>query len=219
MKKSLMSKLLAAAAAMVMVLSLTACSNQNTTVDETPDSSVSVSDTTVSGGDVSASDVSGSDVVVVDDETASNSALEAYFAALNSGNVDKLVELTAAPPMMDFLSGIGLDADYLRSSFQTVIDSMKAVSGDYRIDYTYTVTDADEAAQAALAAELDALSEGAGQKVQAVRVYSVDMAAYAVPAAVSGTDVSASDAAEALEQSSSTLRLYKYDGVWYVFGE
>lgn len=219
MKKSLMSKLLAAAAAMVMVLSLTACSNQNTTVDETPDSPVSVSDTTVSGGDVSASDVSGSDVVVVDDETASNSALEAYFAALNSGNVDKLVELTAAPPMMDFLSGIGLDADYLRSSFQTVIDSMKAVSGDYRIDYTYTVIDADEAAQAALAAELDALSEGAGQKVQAVRVYSVDMVAYAVPAVVSGTDVSASDAAEALEQSSSTLRLYKYDGVWYVFGE
>lgn len=219
MKKSLINKILAAAAAVLMMVSMTACTNQNTPADsDDQGSSEVVSDTVISDADVSGSDVSASDVVVVDDETAANNTLDAYFAALNSGDVDKLVELTAAPPMKAFLSAIGLDTDYLRSGFQAAIDGMKAVAGEYHIAYEYTVV--DETDMSAFAAELNALSEGAGDKVQAVRTYNVNMTAYAASAAVSDADVSASDVnGEMLEQSEGQLRLFKYDGVWYVFGD
>lgn len=231
MKNALTRKIIAALSALFILTSLAACGNQpaQESVDQPAvSSSTDVSGADVSGSDVSGSDVSASDVVVVDDETASNNVLDAYFAALNSGDADKLVELTYAPPMADFLDGVGLGSDYLLSSFQATIDGMNAVSGGYHIEYEYTVTDADEVDLTAFAAEVDALSKGSGAKVQAMRRYVVSMTAYTAQAAapvsggdVSGADVSASDVVlgEKLEESEGVLRLFKFDGVWYVFGD
>lgn len=229
MKNTFTHKLLAAAAALLIVASLTACGSQDA-VDASNDvpadvtSSADVSDSDASASDVvvSGGDVSGSDVVVVDDATAADSVFNAYFAAFNSGDAEKLAEVIGAPPMLAFLENAGVGSDYLLTSCRNTLSAMEGVT----IVYEYTVAEADEGQLAAIAADLNALSSGAGDKVQAARVYNVNMTAYADIQSVSGSDVSASDAVSgsdaagnALEQSSGVIRLYKYDGAWYVLGE
>lgn len=244
MKNALTQKIIAAVMALFMLTSLAACGGQNvedagepsapasSAADAPAEENVSGSDTSYT--DVSATDVSASDVPVVDDAAAADSVLNAYFDALNSGDADKLVELTCSQPLTDYLEAAGLGADYLRASYQATVDGMKSVSGGYRIAAEFTAADATEEELAALAAAMDALSAGAGAKVQAVRIYKVNMKAYAAEAAdvvasiadvISNTDlVSIADAveevvsAELLEESESVLRLYKYADVWYVYG-
>ncbi len=231
MKNAFTRKIVTAAAALLVVLSLSGCSMyappEETPADPSAGNVVTAAD--VSATDVSGSDVSASDVVVLDDATLADNALNAYFAAMNSGDVDRLVELTAAPPMVSFLESIGTDVSYLSTSFRRTIDSMKAVSGGYNIVWDYTAAEASEDEMTAIRAEIDALSAGAGEKVEAARVYEVSLKAYAADMTViSGSDVSTadvissvdvvsgSDAVQVLEESESTMNLYKYGGQWYV---
>lgn len=229
MKKSLISKIAAAAAALLAAVALTGCSVKAPADDTANDGAVTpvTSAADVSGSDVSGSDVSGSDVV--DDAVLADQVFNDYFFALNAGDADKLVELTAAPPLMSLLETIGAGEDYLLSSYQATIDGMKAVSGGYRIAYDYTVVDAEGDQLGAVITEIEGMSAGAGEKVQAARVYTVNMKAYAAQMpVVSGADVvSATDAvsdadipadAQVLEESESVLILYKYGGNWYVLG-
>ncbi len=228
MKKLLISKIAAAAAALLMALALTGCGAKAPADDTADEGTVTpvTSAADVSGSDVSGSDVSGSDVV--DDAAEADRVFNEYFAALNAGDAGKLVELTAAPPMMSLLETIGAGEDYLLSSYQATIDGMKAVSGGYRIAYDYTAADAEGDQLGAVIAEVEGMSKGAGEKVQAARLYTVNMKAYAAQMPVSASDVvSGADAvsagdipadAQVLEESESVFVLYKYGGSWYVLG-
>ncbi len=219
MKNALTRKLLAAAAAIVIVASMTGCfaapaAPQNN--ETTPAVTTSASDT-VSGADVA----SGADVVVIDDATAANNAIEAYLNGFNTGDAAKLADVTYSPAVAAFLESNGKDKSFLAGSFQTAIDEMKqSAGGVFYLDYEYTVSEASEEQFNQLKAEIEALAVGSGEKVQAARIGQVSMKANAVASASdvtsSGDLVSGADVSE-LESTKMELRLYKYDGKWYVF--
>lgn len=230
MKNTITRKLLAAAAAVLVTAALSGCfaapqqpAENNTpaapavTAGDVSGSNVSgssVSDSNVSDADVSGSDVSGSDVNVQD---TADTALEAYFTAFDSGDAEKLADLTCSPAMEEFLKNNGLDRSYLVKSFADTIDGMKKTAGGY---YTmgYEVissADATEAEKADLVSGVESLLAGSGAKVQAVRIYQLSISAQSVTS--SGDVVSTSDAVS--EKADGQLRLYQYDNVWYVFGD
>lgn len=234
MKNALTRKIMAAAAALIVVASLAGCAgkpaddvndsqptvsaSETVSGSETSGADVSGSDVSasdVSGSDVSGSDVSGSDAVVVDDATVANSVIDAYFAAFNSGDAQKLADLTCSPAMVAFLKSNGYSADFVKMNYADSIKEMKAVSGgSFDLRHEYTVAEADTEQMDALKAKLNGLSAGSGDKIQAARVYQVTMKSVE---AVSSAGVSASDAFNVLEQSESIMYAYKYDGNWYVF--
>ena len=217
MKNALTRKLLAAAAAIAVMASLSGCfaapaAPQNT--DPTP--AVSSADT-VSGADVA----SGTDAVVLDDATAATNAIEAYLSSFNTGDAAKLADVTCSPAVTAFLESNGKTKDFLVSSFAATIDGMKqAAGGVFYIDYSYTIAEATEDQLNQLKAEVEALSVGSGEKIQAARVCQITMKASSVASASdvtsSGDLVSGADATE-MESTQTEMRLYKYDGKWYVF--
>lgn len=219
MKNALTRKLLAAAAAIAVMASLTGCfaapaAPQNS---ETAPVVTTSSTDTVSGSDAA----SGTDVVVLDDATAAKNAIEAYLGGFNTGDAAKLADATCSPVVSAFLESSGKDKDFLVSSFADTINAMKQNAGGlFHIDYSYDIADASEDQLAQLKSEIDILSPGCGEKVQAARICNVTMKAGSVASASdvtsSGDLVSGADVSE-LESTNMEMRLYKYDGKWYVF--
>lgn len=217
MKNTITRKLLAAAAAVLVTAALSGCfaAPQQPAENDTPAVSAGdVSASDVSGTDVSGSDVSASDVDVQD---TADGALEAYFTAFGSGDAQALADLSCSPAMNEFLKNNGLDKSYLVKSFQETIDGMKQTAGgNYTMGYeVISAADATEAEKAELAAGVESLLAGSGAKVQAVRIYQLSISAQSVTS--NGDVVSSADAVS--EQAEGQLRLYQYDGVWYVFGD
>ncbi len=219
MKNTITRKILAAAAALMVMTTMTGCfgkpaapaEDNNPTAVTTP---ADVSGSDISGSDVSGSDISGSDVVVVDDETASNAAIDAYFACFNSGDAAGLANLTCSPAISSFLLSSGYSKDFVAQGFAGTIEEMKkAAGGNLDIRYEYTVADAGADQLAALKADLSELTAGAGDNVQAARVYQVTMK---LVAATSASDVASGADVQVLEQSDCELVAYKYDGNWYI---
>lgn len=219
MKNALTRKLMAAAAAIVIMASMTGCfgtpaASQNN--ETTPSVTTSAADA-VSGTDA----VSGADAVVLDDDAASVNAIESYLNSFNTGDAAKLADVTCSPAVSAFLENNGKNKDFLVSSFAGTIEEMKQTSGGlFHIGYNYTIAEADKDQLAQLKAEIEALSAGSGEKVQAARICQVSMNASSVASAsdvtssgdlVSGADISA------LDSTQIEMRLYKYDGKWYVF--
>lgn len=218
MKNALTRKLLAAAAAIAVVAALTGCfaAPAAPNNDTAPSVTTSAADT-VSGADAA----SGTDVVVLDDATAAKNAIESYLSSFNTGDAAKLADVTCSPAVAAFLESNGKNKDFLVSSFAATIDGMKQNAGGlYHIDYSYTIAEATEDQLAQLKTEIETLSLGSGEKVQAARVCQITMKASSVASASdvtsSGDLVSGADVSE-LESTQMEMRLYKYDGKWYVF--
>lgn len=214
MKKALIRKLLAIAAAVVMLTSLAACGNQPQTDEPVNDSPAAVTSTDVSGSDVSATDVIDSAV----DAAAADAVLEQYFIALNNGDAAEMVKLSAMPPILTYLEGYGLGEEYLISSYQATINGLSdSGKADYVVEYTYSGTFANDSEVSTMANEIEGLAAGTRANVQAVRNYIVIMKYSAI---ISPSDVLASDSDSSVlaEESTETMRLVKYDGEWYVYG-
>ena len=223
MKNALTRKLMAAAAALIVLASMAGCTARPQTETDQPQPAVSASDSVsdadvsgsdVSGSDVSGSDVSGSDAPVVDDAADADSVIEAYFAAFNSGDAGKLAELTCSPAMVSFLKSNGYSTDFVKMNYADTIKQLQAQNGgSFDLRYEYILNDADTTLPDVLKSELNELSAGSGDKVQMVRVYQVTMK---LVEEVSASDVSGSDV-QVLEQYEDVMFAYKYDGTWYVF--
>jgi len=220
MKNAFTRKLLAAVAAIAVVASLSGCFGAPAVPaepqsPEAPSVTVSTSDT-VSGSDA----VSDSDVVL-DDATAAKNAIEAYLNGFNTGDAAKLADVTCSPAIAAFLESNGKNKDFLVGSFGDTIEAMKQTSGGiFHIGYSYTVTEADEEQLEQLRSEIEALSAGCGEKVQAARIYQVSMNVNSVASAsdvTSGGDLVSGADVTSMEDAQMELRLYKYDGKWYVF--
>jgi|GEM_PF-1801897 len=217
MKNTIARKLMAAAAAVMIMTAMSGCfAPQKPAEDSTADTpAVTASASDVSASDVSASDVSASDAASV--QGTADGALEAYFAAFNSGDADMLADLTCSPAMEAFLKASGLDKSYIADSFRQTLDGMnQTAGGSFRMEYeVITAADATEAEKAELVTGIESLSAGSGAKVEAVRIYQLSMSAQSTTS--DGDVVSSADAVS--EQGEGQLRLYKYDGLWYVFGD
>lgn len=220
MKNTLTLKLIAALMAVLAMVSLSGCfamPQQGGETDNTPVvTAADVSAGDVSASDVSGSDVSGSDVSASDVQNDADKTLEAYLNAFNTGDAEKLAQLTCSPAMEDFLKNNGKDRAYLVESFEQSIKDMKDAAGGY-MSLEYTVVSGDGApgdSVMELKGDLDSLSAGSGEKVQEVRIYVVNLTAKKLTS--NGDVVSAADASQSAD---GQLRLYKFENKWYVFGD
>lgn len=215
MKKAFTSKLLALAAALVVMTSLTGCfgmpaaPQQNTTTTTAPAA-------TASGSDAA----SGTDVVV-DDATAANIAMETYLDGFNTGDAAALADATCSSTVSAYLKNNGKDKSFLVKSFEkSIADMHDSVDGTFFLDYDYSVTDANADQVNVFRFEIEALNAGDGDKVEALKFYNVTMKLASVASASdvtsSGDLVSGADVTEK-ESAQVEMRVYKLDGKWYVF--